>query len=93
MAKNSTAPAMQPRTREDIEREWTAIAQAQLLNRKIVAVRYMTIKEMEDLGWFCRAVICQLDDGNIFYPSCDDEGNNAGALFTNNKRHGTLPVL
>jgi hypothetical protein len=34
-----------------------------------------------------------LDDGNMIYPSSDDEGNNAGALFTCDPAQPTLPVL
>ena len=37
--------------------------------------------------------VMQLDDGNLVYPSQDDEGNGAGALFTNDKKNPTLPVL
>jgi len=73
--------------------KWTKIAEKQLLGKKIVKVRYMTEEEMESLGWYSRCVVMQLDDGNIVYPSQDDEGNNAGALFTNDKKENVLPVL
>jgi hypothetical protein len=61
---------------------WIDVAKKQLLNRKIVDVRYLTIEEMENLGWYERSVVMILDDGNMIYPSQDDEGNGAGALFT-----------
>ena len=72
---------------------WTTEAKKQLLGKKIVAVRYMTAKEQDELGWMSRAVVVELDDGNLIYPSRDDEGNDAGALFTNNKEQPCLPVL
>ena len=72
---------------------WIDEAKKQLLNRKIVDVRYLTIEEMEDLGWYERCVVMILDDGNMIYPSQDDEGNGAGALFTCDPNQPTLPVL
>ena len=76
-----------------IETYWTGIAQAQLLGKKIVEVRYLSQEEADDLGWDERCVVIHLDDGNLILPSRDDEGNGAGSLFTNNEKNPTLPVL
>jgi hypothetical protein len=35
----------------------------------------------------------QLLDGNVIYPSQDDEGNGPGSLFTNNETNPVIPVL
>lgn len=78
---------------KDWDKHWLTEAKEQLLNRKIVNVRYMTSEEMEQLGWYCRPVVMVLDDGNMIYPSTDDEGNNGGALFTCNEANPVLPVL
>ncbi len=78
---------------KQIEKKWTKVAQKQLLGKKIVRVRYMSKHEASGLGWFNRCVVIELDDGNVIYPSSDDEGNEAGALFTNNETEPTLPVL
>lgn len=75
------------------ELEWTEIAKKQLLGRRIVDVRYLTEEEAGDLGWGSRCVVMILDDGNIIYPSCDDEGNAAGSLFTNNEDNPVIPVI
>jgi hypothetical protein len=72
---------------------WTKIARDQLLGRKIVLVRYMTKEEADQLKWDSRPIILQLDDGNIIYPSQDDEGNGPGSLFTNNETNPVIPVL
>lgn len=56
-------------------------------------VRYLTEAEKNNLGWYRRSIVLHLDDGNIIYPSQDDEGNDAGALFTNDKDNPTIPVL
>jgi len=78
---------------KDYTKFWTDVAKKQLLNRKIVDVRYLTDEEMENLGWYQKSIVMVLDDGNMIYPSSDDEGNNAGALFTCNADQPTLPVL
>ena len=77
----------------DTINRWEKIAQEQLLNRKIVGVRYMTPEEQKQLGWYSKALILLLDDGNMIFPSADDEGNGAGALFTNHETEDILPVI
>ena len=72
---------------------WIDVAKKQLLNRKIVDVRYLTIEEMENLGWYERCVVMILDDGNMIDPSQDEEGNGAGALYICDPNQPTLPVL
>lgn len=77
----------------DYTEEWTKIAKSLLLNKKIVDVRYLTEQEAEDMGWDSRAVAFQVEGGNWFFPSRDDEGNDCGALFTSDEKHSCLPVL
>jgi hypothetical protein len=76
-----------------IDQKWLEIAKSQLLNKKIVNVRYMTDAEAKKMGWRFRCVVMQLDDGNLIFPSSDDEGNNAGAIATTNEANPVLPVL
>jgi hypothetical protein len=63
------------------EVEWTRRAGKALVGRKIVAVRYMSDDEALRLGWYKRGLVILLDDGSHYFPSADDEGNDAGALF------------
>ena len=72
---------------------WTKEASDLLVGRKIVRVRYMTQEECDHLGWNAKGIVIHLDDGNLIYPSRDDEGNDAGALFTNNDELPTIPVI
>jgi len=78
---------------KQIENRWTKVAQKQLLGKKIVKVRYLSQQEAEDMGWCSRCVVIELDDGNLIYPSSDDEGNSAGTLFTNDQAEPVLPVI
>jgi hypothetical protein len=64
----------------ELKAKWAKILQP-LVGRTIVAVRYMTEAEEAQQMWSNAAVVIQLDDGTLLFPSADDEGNDAGALF------------
>lgn len=74
----------------DKDTRWNAVAAKRLVGRTIVAVSYMTLEEAEEMGWSSRPVVLQLDNGDLIFPQADDEGNDGGALSTND---GVLPVL
>ena len=78
---------------DKIEQKWAKVASDMLVGRKITLVRYMSESERESMGWRNRPIVLQLDDGNMIYPSSDDEGNGAGAMFTNNEKQPVLPVI
>jgi hypothetical protein len=42
--------------------------------------------------WYNRAPVIVFTDGSWIIASTDDEGNDAGALFTSNKQMGVIPV-
>ena len=77
----------------EIDTYWVGVAKNLLLNKKIVDVRYMTIEESNDMGWYERSVAFQTQDGLWFFPSRDDEGNGGGALFTSDNKESCLPVI
>jgi hypothetical protein len=66
--------------KDELKAKWAKTLQP-LVGRTIVAVRYMTEAEERANGWDRAAVVMQLDDGTLLFPSADDEGNDAGALF------------
>ena len=75
------------------QEHWSSVASSVLLGRKIVAVRYLDKEEADRLGWYGRSVVIHLDNGHLVWASSDDEGNDAGALFTTDPKADTLPVL
>jgi hypothetical protein len=77
----------------ELTRKWEADIRPILKNRVIKDVRYLTDKEVEGLGWEHASIALFLDDGNVLFPSRDDEGNDAGALFTTNDAMPTIPVI
>jgi hypothetical protein len=79
----------------EIETHWTDYASKALVGRKIVKVRYLTDEEMEDMGWYSKPIVLQLDDDTLLFPSADDEGNDGGAIFFCNQEtsDGVIPVI
>lgn len=82
-------------TNEEIQLDnmWVNKIKKNLLNKKIIDVRVMSISETKNLGWDYRSIVITLDDGEMIYPSMDDEGNEAGAIFTTYKDLPTIPVM
>ena len=74
-------------------KQWTDDSNKLLSGRTIQHVHYMTKKEVEYMGWQSRSVIIILDNGVAIYPSRDDEGNDAGALFTSDDSLPIIPVI
>lgn len=74
---------------------WTKEANRLLVNKRIVQVRYMTDEEQRAFSWSNKAVVLQLDDGTLLFPSMDDEGNNAGALhyIKEGEKDFCIPVI
>ncbi len=77
------------------EAQWNKYASDNLVGKKIVRASYMTDEEVENRGFMCKALVIEFDDGTIIFPSADDEGNDAGALFglSKNDESLTFPVL
>ena len=78
---------------------WENKAVKLLQDRVVHAVRYLTIEELEGLGWQASTLVMQLNDPKgkkepvLLFSSRDDEGNDAGALFTDDEELPTIPVI
>jgi lauroyl/myristoyl acyltransferase len=72
---------------------WVKKIKNKLLNKKIVDIRIMDKEELKANAWDFRAIVITLDDGEMVYPSMDDEGNGAGAIFTTYEDLPTIPVM
>lgn len=73
------------------ERSLVKAAKDVFQGRTIVDVRYLTDEEAKELGWYDRCVVFQLDNGELMFPSQDEEGNNAGVIFFGT--NGVAPAL
>lgn len=76
-----------------LDNMWIKKIEKNLLNKKIIDVRVMSISETKNHGWHYRPIVITLDDGEMIYPSMDDEGNEAGAIFTTYEDLPTIPVM
>ena len=77
----------------DTRKIWTERCKKHLVCKKIVQVRYLNKKEMDDLGWEQTPLVIFLNDGSYMFPSRDDEGNDGGSLFTSFKDLSVIPVI
>jgi len=77
-----------------IEERWTKYGVDRLVGKRVVAVRYMDKEECEHMGWESRPIAIFFNDGSFIFPSRDDEGNDAGALFgQGSDGDWTFPVI
>jgi hypothetical protein len=72
---------------------WELKAAKLLVGKTIAAVRYMTLDEAEGVGFCRRPLLIVFKDNSYIYASKDDEGNDAGALFTSFDDLPTIPVI
>ena len=75
-----------------LTKHWTDKFQF-LIGSKIIKVDYMSDKEANEINWDNRPIQIHLDNGAVLSPQKDDEGNDAGALFTGLKKETIAPVL
>lgn len=73
--------------------EWEKSCKKFLEGKTIKRVRYMTDDERDEHGWHTGALVIEFKGGGYIYPSADDEGNDAGALFTSEEELMTIPVM
>jgi hypothetical protein len=80
---------------KELEKQWVDEANKQLKGKTIASVRYLTEKEMNDSMWYKRGVVIIFTDGSMCYPVADDEGNESGVLFGQDKNSNefVLPSL
>ena len=74
-------------------RHWTVQAASVLEGRTIKKVRYLDEDELRSLYWRSTTIVLELDNGTLVFPSCDDEGNEAGALYTTNEDVSIVPTI
>jgi hypothetical protein len=74
-------------------KRWNAKCEKELVGKTVQVVRYLTDQEQKQLGWDNKSLVIIFNGGICVFASCDDEGNGAGALFTNIKGLETIPVI
>jgi len=77
----------------NLELEWLKRINKLLIGKKIIKVQYLPKKDAQNFGWDKRPIQIKLDDNTWLTPTMDDEGNDGGALFTNDDDLPTIPVF
>ncbi len=74
---------------------WTDYGVGRLQGKRVIEVRYLTSEEARAMDWYSRCLVILFDDGSYIFPSRDDEGNDAGALFGTSAEgeEWTFPVI
>ncbi len=62
----------------------------EMIGQTIKAIRPQTDAERDDEYWEDPAVVIELDNGVLIYPSRDSEGNGPGTLFVKDGEETTL---
>ncbi len=76
------------------DNHWQKLVNKHLVGKKIVKVKWLDPKETDRLfGWNAQPCEIHLDNGTVLTPSMDDEGNHAGAIFTNVTELPIIPVF
>lgn len=73
--------------------QWNTECNKHLVGKTIKNVRYMTDEELENNFWSKRPLVIFFTDGSYIYASSDDEGNEAGALFTSFEGLDVIPTI
>lgn len=77
----------------DLITQWNNKIAKALIGKRITGVSYMNDEELKFSGWSKRALIIEFDDGTAMYASADDEGNEAGALYTTIEGLEVIPTI
>jgi hypothetical protein len=81
------------KTQADYKKIWSRKANKILKGLTVKKIRWMTEKEVKEYDWLGSAPVIEFTDGTIIIASMDDEGNDAGALFTNDSECSVLPRI
>jgi hypothetical protein len=65
-----------------------------LVGKTIRRVRYLNDQERDDIAWNKSALIIEFTDGHWIIPMRDDEGNDAGSLWTSSQsKLNVIPTI
>ena len=65
-----------------------------LVGKTIRRVRYLDDREREDIAWDSSGLVIEFEDGHWIIAMRDDEGNDAGAIWTSSQSElNVIPVI
>ena len=78
----------------ELREYWGNLASNFLVGKKIRRVRYLDDREREDIAWDSSGLVIEFEDGHWIIAMRDDEGNDAGAIWTSSQSElNVIPVI
>ena len=78
----------------DLREYWGNLASNFLVGKTIRRVRYLDDREREDIAWDSSGLVIEFEDGHWIIAMRDDEGNDAGAIWTSSQSElNIIPVI
>ena len=78
----------------ELREYWGNLASNFLVGKTIRRVRYLTDREREDIAWDRSGLVIEFEDGHWILAMRDDEGNDAGAIWTSSQSElNIIPVI
>jgi hypothetical protein len=77
-----------------LREHWGNLASNFLVGKTIRRVRYLNDIEKEDIGWNKSSLVIEFTDGHWIIAMSDDEGNEAGSLWTSRQSEiNVIPTI
>jgi hypothetical protein len=78
----------------ELREHWGNLASNFLVGKTIRRVRYLDDRESEDIGWDKNGVVIEFTDGHWIIAMSDDEGNEAGSIWTSSQSQiNVIPTI
>jgi hypothetical protein len=78
----------------ELREHWGNLASNFLVGKTIRRVRYLDDRESEDIGWDKNGVVIEFTDGHWIIAMSDDEGNEAGSIWTSSQSEiNVIPTI
>jgi hypothetical protein len=81
-------------SKAELREYWGNLASNYLVGKTIRRVRYLNDRETEDMGWIKNAIVIEFTDGHWIISMSDDEGNEAGSIWTSSQSElNVIPAI
>ena len=78
----------------ELREHWGNLASNFLVGKTRRRVRYLNDRESEDIGWNKSGVVIEFTDGHWIVAMSDDEGNEAGSIWTSSQSEiNVIPTI
>ena len=81
-------------SKAELREYWGNLASNFLVGKTIRRVRYLDDRETDDIAWTKNGVVIEFTDGHWIIAMSDDEGNEAGSVWTSSQSEiNVIPTI